>query len=111
MCQEFRMSIQHVALAALFCAGIASAQTPAPENKNETFDFRNKPTPQGLQEIATILRTVGDIRNLTVDSSAATLSVQGTSDQVTMAAWILHNLDQPADVPPAAMPLQQFLVP
>jgi type II secretory pathway component GspD/PulD (secretin) len=84
------MRLKSVAFAAIFFASFAHAQ--------QTFDFTNRPSPKGLQEIATVLRTVADIQNLSVDSAAATLTVNGTPDELATAGWIIHQLDQPAPV-------------
>jgi type II secretory pathway component GspD/PulD (secretin) len=81
------MRLKSVALAAVFFASFAHAQ--------QTFDFTNKPSPKGLQEVATLLRTVGDIKGLTVDSAAATVTVTGTPDELATAGWIIHQLDLP----------------
>jgi len=102
-------------LVALIGAFPGSAQTTAPASQSQVFDFTNKPTKQGLQEIATILRTVGDIQQLSMDLTASTLTVGGTTDQLAMAGWIIHQLDQPVpanlSVPqPAAGPTLQYLV-
>jgi hypothetical protein len=107
------MHIKTIALSFLLTvlgAPVGTAQTPAPTETGQTFDFTNKPTPQGLQEIANILRTVGDMQHVTVDSAAVTVSVQGTPDQISMCAWLVHNLNQPANTQLAAAPPQQFLV-
>ena len=80
------MRLKSVALAAIFFASYAHAQ--------QTFDFTNKPSPKGLQEVATVLRTVGDIKGLAIDSAAATITVTGTPDELATAGWIIHQLDQ-----------------
>jgi len=87
------MRLTAVAVATLAFASFAHAQ--------KTFDFTNKPSPQGLQEVATVLRTVGDIKSLSVDAAAATVTVTGTPDELATAGWIIHQLDQPAPPDPA----------
>ena len=102
------MSTRSIVLAALAFAAIGAAQT-APQSK--TFDFANKPSPQSLQEAATILRTVGDIRQLTVDSAASTITVEGTPDELSMTAWIVRALDQPlAPSPSPSVYSEPYLV-
>ena len=106
------IAIAAILFASLFTS-VASAQTPP--TQNQVFDFSNKPTQQGLQEVATILRTVGDIKQLSVDSAASTITVGGTPDQLSMTGWIMRQLDQPVpadlSVPqPAAGSTQQYLV-
>jgi hypothetical protein len=105
------MRFKAIAIAILFAApGGAPAAI-----QSKVFDFTNKPTQQGLQEIATILRTVGDIKQLSIESAASTLTVNGTTDELAMTGWIVHQLDQPVpadlSVPqPAAGSTQQYLV-
>jgi type II secretory pathway component GspD/PulD (secretin) len=84
------MRLTAIAVATMLFASFAHAQT--------TFDFTNKPSPKGLQEVATVLRTVGDIKGLTIDSAAATITVTGTPDELATAGWIIHQLDQPVPV-------------
>lgn len=105
------MSIR-IPLAAILLACLAPAQTPpAPPAQDKVFDFTNQPSVQGLQELVTILRTVGDIRQLSIDSSARTLAIHGTPDELGLSAWILHALDQPAQSGKAgpAAPAQPYL--
>jgi type II secretory pathway component GspD/PulD (secretin) len=112
------MSIKNIAVAVLSAVlgtSVGLAQTAAPANQSQVFDFSNKPTQQGLQEVATILRTVGDIKQLSIDSASSALTVTGTPDELAMTGWIVHQLDQPipADlsVPqPTAGSNQQYLV-
>ncbi|HTM48980.1 MAG TPA: hypothetical protein VL285_09880 [Bryobacteraceae bacterium] len=54
-------------------------------------------TPQGLEEIATDVRAIGDIGRLFTRSDPAALIVRGTSAQLALAEWLLGQLDQPAD--------------
>jgi len=103
------MRIKTIAFAMILFASVASAQTPATPQTEKVFDFTNKPSQQGLQEIATVLRTVGDIQHLSVDAGASTLTVTGNTDQLAMTGWVLRKLDQPAQV--VAATSDQFLVP
>jgi hypothetical protein len=57
-------------------------------------------TTQGLQEIATDVRAIGDIRRLFTRSEPAALIVRGTASQLALAAWLVAELDQPANQPP-----------
>ena len=55
-------------------------------------------TPQQLQEIAVVLRTVADIRRLPVYNALHALIVSGTNQQVALAAWLVDQLNLPRDV-------------
>lgn len=99
------MRTKSTVLAALVFAGIGTAQTAS---QSKTFDFVSKPTSQGLQEAATVLRTVGDIQHLSIDGSSIT--VQGTADELAMSTWILSALDQPAQPPQPSSYSASYLV-
>ena len=77
-------SIAIAVLSGVLGASVGLAQTAAPANQSKVFDFSNKPTQQGLQEIATILRTVGNIKQLSIDSASSSLTVTGTPDELAM---------------------------
>ena len=96
------MHLRTIALTTLLFASFAAAQTSPAPTQAKTYDFTNKPSPQGLQEIATILRTVGDMTHLSVDAAAFTVTVTGTTDELAMSGWIIQQLDQPVTVPTSA---------
>ncbi len=76
-------------------AAVLCGQTPAQQDQDRVFDFVNTAGAQQVQEIATVVRSIGDIRQLTVDATERTMSVQGTPDQIALAGWLLEQLDQP----------------
>jgi hypothetical protein len=55
-------------------------------------------TPQALQEIATAVRSMADIRRLFVESARRAVVVRAVDRQVSLAAWIIDQLNQPGDV-------------
>ena len=61
-----------------------------------TLPLVNPASPQGAQEMATILRTVIDIGKVNINSAPASLTIQGTTDQFAAADWIVRQLDRPA---------------
>jgi hypothetical protein len=61
------------------------------------FYAGHAPTPRDLQEIAVIVRSVADIRRVFVYSAASAVTVRGTNQQILLAAWLMEQLDQPAD--------------
>ena len=73
-------------------ATAAFAQTTGADG---TFHFTSPQTPQSLQEAATILRTVADIPQVSIDASLATLTFHGPADKVALAQWMLGELDRP----------------
>jgi len=61
------------------------------------FYVSNAAKPQELQEIAVVLRSVADIRRLYVYNALKAVAVRGTSQQMSLAAWMVDQLDRPAD--------------
>jgi len=65
-------------------------------------------TVQQLQEAATLVRTVGDIRQVFTNIEWRALVVRGTPDQVTLAAWLVGQLGQPVSADLTASPTYQY---
>jgi hypothetical protein len=61
------------------------------------FELRYAQTPQQVQEIVTILRSVGDIRRLFVRNEQRAVALRGTAEQVALAAWLVSELDKPVN--------------
>ena len=62
-------------------------------------------TPQGLQEIATLVRTIGDIRPVFTYTERPALTVRGTAAQMELSAWLIEELtkgDAQTSAPAAA---------
>ena len=78
----------------------AWGQTPADQNVDRVFRFTHTGTPQGFQEVTNALRAITEMRNVSADATAQALTVQGTADQVSLAEWLFHALDQPASGQP-----------
>ena len=94
---------------ALFVS-IASAQTPTEQSQDRLLYFTHAETIQDLQEIATVIRSMTDIRQLSVDAAQRTLALRGTAGQCTLAEWLFNELDKPANRQPAAQRLQNLAV-
>lgn len=77
---------------------------------NRTFHLTNVATPRALQELATVLRTVGDIGNLSVEGAASTVSVSATPADIALAEWLIHEMDQPGDAPPSVRQIRETAV-
>ena len=65
-------------------------------------------TVQQLQEAATLVRTVGDIRQVFTNIEWRALVVRGTPDQVTLAAWLVGQLGQPVSADLTASPTYPY---
>ena len=53
--------------------------------------------PQLLQEIATNVRTIGNIRRLFTYSTLSVMTARGDPSQIALAEWLVNQLDQPAN--------------
>jgi len=63
------------------------------QNVDRVFRLTNATAPMSLQAIATTLRTVARIQQISVDNAVATLTVKGTADPIALAEWLVPQLD------------------
>jgi general secretion pathway protein D len=61
----------------------------------KVFYLTNLTTPQELQEISTVIRTVCDLKKVFNYSSLSALVVRGSPDQVLLAEKLVNDLDKP----------------
>ena len=66
-----------------------------------TVTLVNGSSPMGLQEIATVLRTVVSISKLGLDAKNRSFDVEGTAAQLDASAWLISQLDKPAGWQPS----------
>ncbi len=57
-------------------------------------------TPEGLQELATDVRSIANIRRLFTSNESTALIARGTAAEMVLAEWLVNELDQPANQPP-----------
>jgi len=62
------------------------------------FYLSHTRTPQDLQEIVTTVRSVADVPRLFVYNALKAVAARGNSRQISLAAWLVDQLDRPADV-------------
>jgi len=62
------------------------------------FYVNHAARPQELQEIVTAVRSVADIQRLFVYNPLRAAVVRGTIRQISLAAWMVDQLNQPANV-------------
>jgi hypothetical protein len=78
-----------LAAAGLFiAAGFAQTQ-------DRTFYFTQPATPQDLDTMVTMLRTVVDPRLISEDQAHNAVVTKGTVDQMALTEWLFRQLDQP----------------
>jgi hypothetical protein len=81
------MSTRTSLLVSLFALTIW-AQTP-----DKVFYFAHLETPQSMQEFTNAVRSIGDIRDVSLDVTKRSLTVKGTADQIALAGWFTAELD------------------
>jgi hypothetical protein len=69
---------------------------PGPnENVTQVFYLANTTTVQNFQELATLLRTIAEVRRVFTYNTPRVIAVRGTADQLAFANWLFNELDQP----------------
>jgi len=68
---------------------VASGQNPT------VLQFAHTEGDQNMQEIATAVRTIADIKETSVDLAHKTLTLNATPDQIKLAQWIFNQFDAP----------------
>lgn len=56
--------------------------------------FKQLQTPVEINEVATVVRSIGQIRDLSVEHTEKTLTVKGEPAQVELAEWLMARLDR-----------------
>jgi len=69
------------------------------QNAEKTFYFTHVDSPAALQDITNVMRSTGDIRDVTPDSAKHAINVKGNEEQLAMAAWLTAGLDNPRTAP------------
>jgi len=75
-------------------AVVACAQQPTDKALDRTLPLIYTERPQDVQEIAAVVRGVTDVPVLSTDPVQRAVMLRGTADQVAMAEWLLHELDE-----------------
>ena len=75
-------------------SAFASAQ-----DLDRTFYLTHTPTVQQFQEVATVIRTIADIKQVSADNDQKSVTVHTTPGQIAMAEWLFNELDSPAAQP------------
>jgi hypothetical protein len=77
-------------------SGVHEYRPPAAtDDVVRVFYFSKAARPQDVQEIVTAIRSVADIQRLGVYNSLNAAAMRGTAQQITLAAWIVDQLDEP----------------
>jgi len=69
-------------------SAFASAQ-----DRDRIFYLTHTDTPQQFMEVATVIRTIADIREAVVNNDLKSVTVRATAGQIAMAEWLFNELD------------------
>ena len=70
---------------------LACAQTPAQVSK--VFQFTQNQSENDLQQMTVLVRGITDAQNISTDSTAQTLAINGSAGQTAMAGWLVRQMD------------------
>jgi hypothetical protein len=82
------------------CASIAVGQ-----QIDRTLPFRNLQSTPDFAEAATVIRSIGEIRDLQVNAAERSLSLHADPEQVAFADWLFTKLDRNDEPIPGPGPL------
>ena len=69
------------------------------QTSDKVLYFTHLDTPQAMQEVTNVVRSIGDIRDVSLDVVKRSLTVKGTADQIARAGWLTTELDQTGSTP------------
>jgi hypothetical protein len=67
--------------------------------RERVFYLTHTATVQQFQEVATVIRTIADIQQISTDNDQKRVTVRATDGQIAMAEWLFNELDNPAVQP------------
>jgi hypothetical protein len=79
-----------------------------PDSVVRVFFLKNAGSVQNLQEVATVVRSIAEIRRAMTYNAPQTLVVRGSAGQIALAEWLVNNLDIPANAAGSAK--RQYLM-
>lgn len=79
-------------LIAAILAGVAAAQTA---QESRVLHISSAQSNEDLQELATVIRSIADIRDLSVDAAERTFTFKAGTEQAHLAEWVARELDGP----------------
>jgi hypothetical protein len=75
-------------------SAVASAQ-----DRDRTFFLTHTSTVQQFQEVATVIRTIANIKQVSTDNDQKSVTIHASDAQIAMAEWLFNELDSPAAQP------------
>src|ERR1700692_1390951 len=80
---------------AVLCAGFMSGQTSIQQSSDRLFHFTHTEGATNFQQVGTLMRTMTDMKQASVDEAQKTLTLNGTAEQLALAEWLFDELDKP----------------
>ena len=80
-----------------FCSLFAIAVLCQPVER--TLTFKQLQTDNELKEAATVIRSIGEIRNLSVQQAERTITINGSLAQAELAEWLMARIDRNGGTP------------
>jgi len=71
----------------------------APDQGDRTFYLTHTATTQQFHEVATVIRTIADIQQISTDNDQKSVTLHATAPQIAMAEWPFNELDSPIAQP------------
>ncbi|HEY6346170.1 MAG TPA: hypothetical protein VIY49_32180 [Bryobacteraceae bacterium] len=81
------------------------------DNIVRLFYLNRGQTVQEFQELATLVRTIGDVRRVYTTNEGKILALRGTADQTAMADWLIPELEKSAGQPRAHSVSSEYRLP
>ena len=86
-----------LAISILLPISKAFAQAPT---ETRTIALSQIEEPRQIQEFINLVRSICEVREVTADWKAHTITVTGNPDQLALVGWLRNELDHPADARP-----------
>lgn len=64
--------------------------------RDRVFYLTHTDTVQQFQEVATVIRTIADIQQVSTDNDQKSVTVRASAGQIAMAEWLFNELDSPS---------------
>lgn len=81
----------------LFLLSAAAVFGQLPPKQSVTVALANTPTTDTAKEMTTLVRTVGQVTNVSYDETRNSFSLTGFEHQLGLAAWLLHAAEKSVD--------------
>lgn len=79
----------------------AWGSTGAAQTVEKKLPLANIVTPGAIQDLGSVLTVMPDVRRVSYDSATKSMVVRGSAGQISLAEWLVQQLDRPAGGPSA----------